>query len=220
MIAVTMIRDEADIIERTLRHLLNQGVDRIVVADNLSADGSGDIARSLERVTVVVDNEPAYYQAEKMTALIAAHAREGEWVIPFDADEYWSGLHNLTDGYDVAATYPHVHIGAGCRLAGTEPLTKVAFRWRPGVTVAMGNHRVEGAGDAVATGLIDVCHHQYRTLGQTMRKVRQGTTAYKLTTMSDSTGSHWRDLAAKTDVELAEWWAEYVAQPTIECGLS
>ena len=44
--AVTMVRDEADIIETTVRHMLTQ-VDVVIVADNRSVDGTREILDSL-----------------------------------------------------------------------------------------------------------------------------------------------------------------------------
>lgn len=216
MLAVTMVRDEADIIERTVANLLEQNVDLIVVADNLSVDGTGDLVRSWERVVVVRDDEPGYWQASKMTALAGRYATEGEWVIPFDADEIWRNLDLLTDDFDVALARPHVHIGD--RHIGTEPFPKVAFRWRPGTRIEMGNHFVTGAGPRVLEGLA-VCHHQYRTLAQVRRKVRNGTRAYQATDLPGCFGAHWRTLAALSDDELGQWWAGYIRQETQPCRL-
>ena len=83
IVAITMVRDEADIIDWTLDHLLNQGIDHIIVADNLSVDETGWKLAALAntgRVTVLQDDEPGYYQDEKMTRL--AHMA----AIDFDAD--------------------------------------------------------------------------------------------------------------------------------------
>lgn len=38
VMAVTMVKDEADIIDRVITHLLEQEVDRVIVADNMSSD--------------------------------------------------------------------------------------------------------------------------------------------------------------------------------------
>src|SRR5690348_11150571 len=88
-----MVRDEEDVIEGVVRHLLAEGVDHVLVADNLSSDGTRAILDGLAAghpVTVVDDPDPAYRQAEKMTALARrAGAAGADWVIPFDADELW-----------------------------------------------------------------------------------------------------------------------------------
>jgi glycosyltransferase involved in cell wall biosynthesis len=92
--AVSMVKDEADCIEHTIRHLLSHGVDGIIVANNLSSDKTGEILEALhdefpKAVFPLADPEVGYYQSRKMTAL-AEMAREefgADWIIPFDADE-------------------------------------------------------------------------------------------------------------------------------------
>jgi hypothetical protein len=91
--AVTMVRNEIDIIAYTVSHLVSQGVDRVLVADNNSTDGTFDLLNDLAStmpLTVVRDREPGHYQSWKMTRLARYAACTGaQWVIPFDADEMW-----------------------------------------------------------------------------------------------------------------------------------
>lgn len=209
MIAIGMMRDEADIIGRTVAHLIAQGC-RVVVADNLSVDGSDAIAWHAG-ADVVRDPDPAHYQSQKMTALAARHAKEGEWVVPFDADEQWDGLADLHDDYDVAVAHPVVQIptATGWRDGPTETWPKVAFRWRPGCRIDHGNHIVFGAGPRIAEDVVTVKHFQYRTFEQVKRKVRQGARALIAAGLPADTGQHWRDLARLTDAELEAWWVDY-----------
>src|SRR5262245_40129378 len=94
--AITMVRDEEDIIEESIVHLLRQGVDRVLVADNLSNDRTRPILESLGRTLPVhVTSDPIhpYWQGEKMSLLARAATRFGaSWIVPFDADELWHGL--------------------------------------------------------------------------------------------------------------------------------
>ncbi len=88
-----LVRDEADVIEYTLRHLATQ-VDEVIVADNLSTDGTRDILDQLasEGLPLLVqdDSERAYYQSEKTSRLARLALDRGHgWVLPCDADEYW-----------------------------------------------------------------------------------------------------------------------------------
>ncbi len=115
-IGITMVRDEADIVEHTVRHMLTQ-VDGVVVADNLSTDETPEILAELAaehpgRMLVLADRDPAYTQSEKMTRLadVAAVEFGSCWIIPFDADEVWRSPHgrigdvlarNVPDGYHV-----------------------------------------------------------------------------------------------------------------------
>lgn len=88
-----LAKDEADIVEDTVRHLLAE-VDRVIVADNLSTDGTREIlARLAERepaLAVLDDEEVGYWQSRKTTALAMRALDEGHrWVVPSDADEFW-----------------------------------------------------------------------------------------------------------------------------------
>jgi hypothetical protein len=99
---VTMVKDEADVIEQNLRHLHAEGLAGVICLDNGSTDdtrpilnrlavelptGDADRARWL---IVVDDDEPGYWQSAKMTsAMKLAESMGATWVIPFDADEIW-----------------------------------------------------------------------------------------------------------------------------------
>jgi glycosyltransferase involved in cell wall biosynthesis len=92
--AVGIVRDEVDIVGTVITNLLAQGVERVVIADNLSVDGTAAVLEGLARshpVTVLADRLGAHYQAEKTTLLARAAAAAGAgWVLPFDADEVWT----------------------------------------------------------------------------------------------------------------------------------
>ncbi len=225
--AVTMVRDEADIIAATVHHLLDQGVDHVLIADNRSTDATPDILRDLAkdpRVHLAYDAEPAYFQSEKMTALSHAAARAGaEWVIPFDADEFWLArgrsvadfLRGLPADVGVvkAAFHNMVKTDPDADLATArfvmDPVPhrpgKVAFRAHPLAIVSVGNHGVARVG-AVTEGLF-VAHAAYRSPAQVARKLRQGAAAVMLTRPGDTIARHWRAGGQLTDATTDEVWA-------------
>jgi SAM-dependent methyltransferase len=88
-----MVKNEADIIEASVRHNLHF-LDALVVLENASVDGTRDILMELVReglpLAVVDDPEAAYAQARKMTDLLATVTRvfRPDWVAPLDADEF------------------------------------------------------------------------------------------------------------------------------------
>lgn len=227
VIAVTMVRDEADVIEATLRHTATQ-VDRIIVADNLSTDGTAEILARLADelpLTVVADDEPGYFQADKMTRLALDAMNMGaDWVLPFDADEFWTGrdgrtvraeLEAIDHEIDTVYAAGYDHIGEGLssfRRPDPQPLPKVAFRPGPDRRLAMGNHDVTG-GNGRACEALAFRHFQYRSLGQMARKVRQGAAAYAVTDLAETYGAHWRQAATLSDEELAERWAALNGEP-------
>src|SRR4051812_23555139 len=143
-----MVRDELDILPYTIQHLLLEGVDRVLVADNMSTDGTlAWLNTAPSKVQVIRDEEVGYYQARKMTDLAARAAEPDDWVVPFDADELWTGIDKLRDlDANLAYARPYVHVPTltdnddnlnPCtrlehRMRGPEQQSKVAFRWREG----------------------------------------------------------------------------------------
>jgi hypothetical protein len=90
---VSVVRNEADIIKLTILHHLGLGLEKIIVADNGSTDGTTDILAkmSAEDPRIEWRHLPGSFQ---QTRIINALTREvflrgGTWVLPFDADEFW-----------------------------------------------------------------------------------------------------------------------------------
>ena len=90
--AVMMVRNEADILRVNLLHHLALGVDRFLIVDNGSCDGTDRILEELSRdKRIRWRRDPGPYRQSEITTLLAREAfREGAgWVIPIDADEFW-----------------------------------------------------------------------------------------------------------------------------------
>jgi glycosyltransferase involved in cell wall biosynthesis len=232
--AVMMARDEADVIGYTISHLLAEGVDRVIVADNLSTDDTRSILESFdERVTVVEDNDPAYHQALKMSRLARQAYDEGaDWVLPVDADElfYCEGqtLAEFFAGceFDVVAASVWDHIATRSDSKCPNPwariehrrkfpqrMFKVAFRAHPEAMLHVGNHDVERPGFRT-TGMFGR-HAQYRSLDQMVRKVTHGKLALEAANLHEMHGAHWRQLGAKSDNELAAEWQALCDEPDL-----
>jgi len=214
-----MVKDEADIIGVTVRHLLAQ-VDEVIVGDNCSTDGTREILEGIEdrRLLVHLDEEVGYYQSRKMSALadVARH-RGHEWVVPCDADEIWHSCEvdvRIADtlavkaknvGIVKAELFDHVATGPlwaevpsavegmpwRRRVAGKLP--KVAARLLPGLVIEQGNHGAHFPGSMAVSGGLAVRHFPYRSVGQFVSKVENGAAAYAATDLPWSMGQHWRE---------------------------
>jgi glycosyltransferase involved in cell wall biosynthesis len=225
-----MVKNEEDVIGSVIRHLLAEGVDRVIAADNLSSDRTREILDELAEthpLTVVDDPEPAHWQSEKMTALARRAGDEGaDWIIPFDADELWIAegtslrdyLTNLDADVAEADFYEHfaplvrrrgdVFAAARWRNAQAHKLPKVAYRYAGDVTIADGNHDVECARPLrrVRDGRLQVHHFGLRSYSQMLRKYRQGAAALELTDLPEETGWHWRLHGNRSMLRMAVTW--------------
>lgn len=87
---ITVAKDEADIIGPMLQHHMSLGLSGMILFDNLSCDGTGEIAKSVPGVVVVKDNDGFHNQSRKnceMTKM--AMDRGADWILAIDADEFW-----------------------------------------------------------------------------------------------------------------------------------
>lgn len=96
LVAVSIVKNEADIIEAFVRHTL-AWVDHHLVFDHDSTDGTREILGALQGeglpVTVFGDNHPGHIQQARSNHLtrLAAEKHGADWVLPLDADEILCG---------------------------------------------------------------------------------------------------------------------------------
>ena len=93
IVGISMIRNDADIVEPFVRHTLRV-LDHLFVIVHCPEDGTGEILKALHAeglpMTLVLDNEPAFLQGEGLTWLAReAHAAlKPDFIFPLDADEF------------------------------------------------------------------------------------------------------------------------------------
>lgn len=224
--AVAMMRDEEDVARQVVEHLDQEGVDGIIVADNLSTDGTRDALASADvscQLVVLDDPDPAYTQSHKMSFLARQAADRGaDWVVPFDADEVWVAhqghlaevLRRLPLAVDVVSAVLRNHYCTSAddlsdpnpftrlrhRAAEPNPMPKVAIRWRPDAVIAQGNHSVSWAGtQTIRHGDLEAHHFPVRSGDHLIRKARNGAAAYRASELPETDGAHWRGWGAILD---------------------
>ena len=94
LVMTLLVRDEEDILQENLDFHLSQGVDFIIVTDNLSNDGTPGILEKYQRsgyVRIINESNDDYMQRVWVTkmARLAATEYGADWVINSDADEFW-----------------------------------------------------------------------------------------------------------------------------------
>ena len=93
LVAIAVVRNEADIIEPFVRHTLAL-VDRLLVVDHASTDGTRQLLLSLVReglaLEVFTDEVLANLQQQRCRLLLeqARCDHAADWILPLDADEF------------------------------------------------------------------------------------------------------------------------------------
>lgn len=179
LVMTLLVRDEQDILRENLEFHLARGVDEIILMDNLSSDGTEDIAREYERagcLHYIFQPQDDYSQGRWVTHMARRASEElhADWVINSDADEFW--WPHAGSIKDALASVGAAAVAASAertnfvpRTANGEPFwrrmnvrraasvnslgqplpPKVAHRALPGVVVAQGNHSASLAGEPV-----------------------------------------------------------------------
>lgn len=237
--AISMVKNEDDIIQYILDHLLTQEIDHFIIADNMSTDNTRLVLESFaerypDKFTILDDYETAYYQSVKMNALMNKAVDMGaDIILPFDADECFLSVDSSKTVGEALRTMEHpvtvatvwnmvpqpdqiVPSGNPLRdIAWRESVVKsrpsVAFRWEENCILRQGNHDVIHNG-ARSYDVLMVKHYQYRSLHQLTQKVRQGKAAYDATNLSAEEGYHWRVRGAMSDQELLNDWNNHIHQ--------
>jgi len=225
---IALVRDEMDVLPHTIAHMLSQGVDQLLIADNRSSDGTREylleLARDDERIHIALDRQPAHWQSEKVTWLARTAWKAGaDWIIPFDADEFWfapgAPLADWLRQQSSSLVHANFH-----HMVPTEEIQgsllatnyfmdrvpsfpgKVAVRSHPLLEIGPGNHLASRVG-RVGRGL-SIAHAQYRNPTQVARKVRQGAESARLTGEDVSWFSpHWEKGSRLDEEEIRSVWA-------------
>ncbi|MCW5550224.1 MAG: glycosyltransferase family 2 protein, partial [Opitutaceae bacterium] len=119
LVAVSVVKNEADIIEPFVRHT-SAWVDHHLVFDHDSTDGTREILQAMQTeglpLALFRDDAPGHLQQHRSNYLtrLAAHSHGADWVLPLDADE-------ILVGPDRATLEQALHL-AGSGSAASLPL--------------------------------------------------------------------------------------------------
>ncbi len=213
--------NEIGTIDRNIDHLLAQEVDLILVVDGGSTDGTQDVLRDKPRVQMLVDETVPFRQAQTMTGMANwAGQRGADWILPIDADEFWYSPHGtlkqvLTNPGMFIADKQYVtvyhHTDWDHRFPDRK-MQKVGFRWKPGVTVQMGNHECSLKGGA--WGNLFCRELQFLDFDHYCRKVEE-----RLRTLDralpEREAAHYRVLEGLDRAELEVEWKKLVDRDTV-----
>jgi hypothetical protein len=220
IIGVSTIKDEPNI-GRTIQHMRDQGVDRFIVS--VEDYDTRNIVSKTGVFTEFV--ELPFNQGAEITRLARMAARMGaDWIVPFDADEYWCGpgpqtvresLKQEPAGIDTLYAPMVLHITPELRAVQKKPLPKVAFRPRDDMTVAWGSHDVTGVRNGVE-GFLVVREWQYESYEHFLTKIQKAHHLHTQPHMANSPhGTHMQRLTTLTDVQLRAVWDQHLATPTV-----
>ena len=209
-----LVRNEEAIIEDNLAFHFRMGVDRFLIMNHLSTDGT---VQAIERakatlhldVSLYHQTDSRYLQAEWMTFLAReAHRLGTDWIVLCDADEFWlpngGSLKLVLEGappeFDVVRARWH----NSTPLKGTTPyynnilfaphpfLPKIAVRSRDDITIRMGNHEAAHIHKWYSEAGLRVMHYQNRPDDSLKNKYIIGGEALGKSSLPEEYGIHWR----------------------------
>lgn len=205
--------NEADIIAASVTHLLDEGVDHVWIAHGPSTDATGNVLIGLPDVTVIEDRDDVHHQPLWINHLVGlAGAAGAEWIIPFDADEFWypteaadlkEALDGVPETVEKLLVRQFMHRDWDHRYTDYPTLGKVCFRYRPWAKVTNGNHDVSLAGGTA--GVVDLRELQFRSFEHMARKCRERVDRID-PTLPETDGAHQRVLAALSADDLRREW--------------
>jgi glycosyltransferase involved in cell wall biosynthesis len=111
IVAYLGVKDEVELIERTIKHLRAIGVDLIIAVDSRSTDGTVEILKSHEskdnfwlfQMDELGRDDTEQIWARRNMEII--QRAEADWVILLDADEFWLPLSgSLKDSSDLCSS--------------------------------------------------------------------------------------------------------------------
>ncbi len=207
IVAVSSVKDETDILPKTVSHLLGEGIDRCIISN-----GGGTPGVYKMRGVIGCPQEGPFDQGAEITRLSYLAVEAGaDWIIPFDADEFWidplgGTIRSVLEALPGSILKVHCavfkHLDWDTKLVTQNPLGKVAFRPSPEMKVAWGNHDVWlSQGGDEEHGLLEIRELQYRDYDHFLQKVKKARDLFASWEVPQEHGHHMRLLTEATDLQ-------------------
>lgn len=214
IIGVSTVRNEEAIIAKTVSHTLAVGADVVIVSDGNSTDNTREVLHSLSDVIVLSQDGPLEQSVETLRLVKLAKWLGADWVVPFDADEFWTDLEPLNDLEDnigcVQATV-FGHRDWDHRYERPRVQGKVGFR--DATSIAWGNHSADTPG--IMVGGFEIRELQYQSFDHFLAKIEKSRQLYESAQFSEAYGSHMRALVRMTDEQRVFEWERLMAEPAV-----
>ena len=226
LVMTLLVRDEEDIVAANIDYHLARGVDFVIATDNRSVDRTPSILeryRAQGKLHYIFEPRDDYDQRAWVTSMarMAFTQYSADWVINNDADEFWwpsdgdlkQAFARLPPDVNVAEARRYNFVvtpeceqpfwrrmvyreAESLNTRGRQLPPKAAHRGSANVTVAQGNHSVEGFdAQRVARGFFEILHFPVRGYRQIENKIVNGGAAYERNqNLPKSAGSTWRAL--------------------------
>ena len=222
--AVCTAFHDADIVGYVKKHLESQGIQRIYFALDKDDEATKEAVAEGDSYQVLFEGWPGNFDQIAVTqALIDWAIEDGcDWVLPFDADEFWMPndltqtllefFEQVPEGVDIIHAGMYQHHDWNFKELFPKALPKVAFRAYPQAQISFGNHTVDGLPGKIGGGLM-LREIQYRSFTHFIQKVGMHNSRPDLP--DELQGFHHKQFADKDWMELRSAWREYERVETI-----
>ena len=225
--AVFTCKNEIDIVELSLRHVLAEGIDHIYMNDGCSTDGTREVIDSLAaetgQITVLTDNDQYVDQPGWTNRLAAMAGNDGaEWILPNDIDEFAYSvdgktivdtLSNLDSSIHKLYMRVYPHKGWNMRFVEPHGMPKVAYRYTPDARVVWGSHEVSQPSNDTGGvwNILDMREMQYRSYEHFVEKAHARQAHLSPQDKANGVGGHHTRLEGWTNEQMAVEWSNLMS---------
>ena len=222
--AVSTIRGDADVAPLSVARLFDQGVDAVYVATH---DETAERALVDSGAFLFPHHERFWQQQRWMQEMAAkAGANGAKWIIPFDADEFWSGEDGLSVAESLATVPDDIPVVAATiwqhatwDLRQPEPeriMFKVVYRFSPEIRLGLGGHDLDHPkGLPCMDGILTLRHLPYRDYGHFREKTRDCCQRLPPEVRVAGFGRHHTCLEDADEALLLKTWEGWLALGTV-----